>query len=212
MAKMKIDELNTLSTSNDSEAFDYEDFIDHYFDTMQISEKQKKERIETAKELMDTILYFLIWCDEFPEQINDDVIRRFENDYKEKIFEFSEPDEYLASYVPIFIKNLLDVTMEHKDDEYFTSVERAATVAVNESNTVLNYSDLEKAKSLGYKNKTWVAEIDDRTRKDHYEMNGWTIPIDEWFVFEDCMGRFPHDEVNLTPQQLVNCRCSLRFS
>lgn len=211
MAEIKTDELNILSASEDS--FDYDEFIEHYFDVMQISERQKKERIEAAKEFFDIILYFLIWCEEFPEEVEtEEVVRQFENDYKEKIYEFSEPSDYLTSYVTLFIRNLIDVTMQHLGEEYFTSVERAANVAVNESNTIFNYMDLETAKSLGYTKKTWVAEVDDRTRQDHLDMNSWTVPIDDWFVFPDCMMLFAHDEVNGTANQCSNCRCTTVYS
>lgn len=217
MANSKIDELNILndnsSEKNSSSIFDYHDFILHYFDTMQITEKQKKKRIEAAEEIFDAILLFLIWCENAPERVQkEDVLRSFENMYKEVIFQYGEPDDYFDLYVPLFIKNLITVTLDHPKEEYFTSVERAANVAVNESNTLFNHSELEEARLMGKKNKTWVSEIDDRTRPDHIEMNGWTIPIDDWFVFEDCMMRFPHDEVHGTARQLCNCRCSLEFS
>ena len=211
MAKAKIDELNILSSESD--AFDYHDFILHYFDTMQISERQKKKRIEAAEELFDAILLFLIWCENAPERVQEEVTQRsFENMYKEVIFQYSDPSDYFDKYVSLFIKNLIMVTLDHQKEEYFTSIERAANIAANESNTIFNYSELEEARLLGKKNKTWVAEIDDRTREDHLEMDGWTIPIDDWFVFEDCMMRFPHDEVNGTPRQCANCRCITLYS
>lgn len=216
MARAKIDELNILSsepTENDSDAFDYHDFILHYFDRMQISEKQKKERIEAAEEIFDAVLLFLMWCENAPERVLEDAtLRSFENMYKEVIFQYSEPDEYFDAYVLVFIADLVKTTLDHMGEEYFTSIERAANVAANESNTVLNHVDIENAKLLGYNYKTWVAELDDRTRKDHEEMNGWTIPIDDWFIFDDCMMQFPHDEVNGTARQCANCRCSTVFS
>ena len=168
MAKAKIDELNILSS--ESNAFDYHDFITHYFDPMKISERQKKKRIEAAEEIFDAILLFLIWCENAPERVQEEVTQRsFENMYKEVIFQYSDPDDYFDRYVPIFIRNLVTVTLEHQGEEYFTSVERTANVAVNESNTIFNHSELEEAKLLGKKYKTWVAEIDDRTRQDHLE-------------------------------------------
>lgn len=212
MVESRIDELNILNNDSSS-AFDYEDFISHYFDTMQITEKQKKERIEAAREILDAVLLFLIWCEEAPERVQEEnTLRGFENLYKEVIFQYTEPDDYIDRYVHHFISTLISVTLDHMGEEYFTSVERAAFNAVNESNTVFNHVDLERAKDLGFKYKTWIAEIDDRTRKDHLEMNGWTIPIDEWFIFDDCMGQFPHDYENLTQRQLANCRCCLSFS
>lgn len=212
MAKMKIDELNILGASDD-EAFDYNEFIDHYFDTMQISKKQKKQRIEAAKEIMDIILYFLIWCDEFPEHINDEVLRQFENDYKQKIFEFSEPDDYFATYVPIFINNLVTTTLEHKGDTYFTSVERAANVAVNESNLTFGHMELQRAKSAGYKYKTWRTELDERVRPTHALVEGKTIPIDEPFLVGDSLMMFPKDQYtyNANPEEIVNCRCVCEY-
>lgn len=219
MARAKIDELNILSdnseesTENSSSVFDYHDFINHYFDPMQITETQKNKRIEAAEEIFDAVLLFLIWCENAPERVQEENTQRsFENMYKEVIFQYSEPDDYLDMYVPLFIANLVQTTLDHQGEEYFYSVERAANVACNESNTVCNYAELERAKELGFKKKTWVAEIDDRTRPDHVYMNGWTIPIDDWFVFDDCMMQFAHDEVNGSPRQTVNCRCATKYT
>lgn len=212
MAKLKIDELNDFSLNSFSES-NYREFIENYFDPMQISKKQKAQRIEAAKELMDVILYFLIWCEDFPEEVvRDEVQEEFVNRMKEVVFQYSEPDDYLESYIPLFISNLIETTLDHKGEEYFTSVERAAINGANESNTIFNHMTLEKAKSMGKTKKTWVAEVDNRTRKDHLEMNGWTVPIDDYFVFEDCMMQFPHDYTNGTQRQLANCRCTLSFS
>ena len=54
---MKIDELNILSSENthEEESFDYKDYMEHYFDTMQISEKQKRERIEEGGGIIEEI-------------------------------------------------------------------------------------------------------------------------------------------------------------
>lgn len=213
MAKSKIDELNILSSSGKEESFDYHDFIAHYFDPMQISEKQRRERIDAAEDIFDAILFFLIWCEDVPERVSEpETQRMFENLYKEVIFQHGEPDSYFDDYVVLFIPLLIATTLVHIDEPYFTSVERAANVAVNEANSVLGYGELKKAKEQGYTKKTWMAEIDDRTRPDHVEMNGWTVPIDDYFVFEDCMMLFAHDEVNGTAKQTVNCRCATFYS
>ena len=213
MAEINTDELNILSASD--EAFDYDEFIEHYFDVMQISERQKKERIDAAKEFFDIILYFLIWCEEFPEEVEtEEVIRQFENDYKEKIYEFSEPSDYLASYVTLFIRNLIDVTMQHLGEEYFTSVERAANVAVNESNLIYGHEELQQAIDMGYTKKTWKTERDGRVRHTHAEIEGWTIPIDQPFLVGESLMMFPKDQYtfNADPKEIVNCRCVCSFS
>lgn len=204
MAKRtKNDELNIL---------DYHDYIEHYFDPMQIDEKQRRERIEEAEEIFDAIMLFLIWCDESPENVKrEDTQRDMENLYREVIFQKVEPDEFIDIYVPFFIGNLVEVTTENINDKYYTSVDRAANIACNEANTVINYAEVQQAKEQGYLFKKWQAEVDNRTRLDHISMDGVTIPIDAYFIFDDCEMFVPHDEVNGTARQCVNCRCSVKF-
>lgn len=212
MAQKRIDELNILGNKNSSDVFDREEFIDHYFDSMQISKKQKKNRIDAAKDIFDAVLLFLIWCENAPKRVQEESTQRsFENMYKEVIFQYSEPDNYFDIYVPLFIANLIQTTLDHQGEDYFYSIERAANVACNESNTVCNYAEVQDAKSLGYTHKQWVAELDERTRLDHIEQDGVVVPIDDYFIFEDCLMFMAHDEVNGTAKQCVNCRCSTKY-
>lgn len=211
MAQTRIDELNILDSS---EVFDREEFINHYFDTMQISEKQKKKRIEAAEEIFDAILLFFIWCENAPERVQEeDTLRSFENMYKEVIFQYGEPDEYFSTYVPIFISNLISVTLAHQGEEYFTSVERAANVAANESNLVLDHSEFEKAKAAGCRMKRWKTEKDLRVRPTHAEVDEMVMPIDEPFLVGDSLLLFPKDQYtyNADPQEIVNCRCVCEY-
>lgn len=216
MASVKIDELNILggNTENIPDGFDYHDFINHYFDPMQISERQKKERIEAAEEIFDAVLLFLIWCENAPERVQEEVtIRSFENMYKEVIFQYSEPDEYLDSYVPLFISTLIRTTLDHMGEEYFTSVERAANVAANESNLVIGNKEFQDAKILGFTKKQWKTELDDRVRPTHQELEGVTIPIDTPFLVGDSLMMYPKDQsLGAEPQEIVNCRCVCKYS
>lgn len=208
MAKLKIDELNTLS-----EVFDYQDFIEHYFDVMQITERQRRERRELANELFDTILYFLIWCDDFPDEVQTQEIQeQFQNEFKEKVFGFSEPSTFFDIYVPLFVSQLIETTLAHRGEEYFTSVERAANVAVNESNTVFGHNELEDAKALGCKFKEWRTELDDRVRPTHQEVEGVKIPIDEPFLVGDSLLLYPKDiTYNPDPKETIGCRCVCKY-
>lgn len=207
MAKIKTDELNILG--DNSQSFDYEDFIEHYFDPMQVSKKQKDLRRELAKELMNIILYFLIWCDDFPnEVVKEKVQREFQNQYKEKVFGYSMPDTFFDIYVPVFISQLIETTLNHSGEEYFTSVERAANVAVNESNVVFGHEEYENAKALGKKWKIWKTERDNRVRPTHVEVEGVKIPIDEPFLVGNSLLLYPKDTTyDPDPKEIVNCRC-----
>ena len=210
---MKIDELNNLGASDNLASFDYDDFIKHYFDTMQINKKQRKKRIEAAEELFDAILFFLSWCEEFPEKVQtDDVKRQFENDYKEVAFQYGTPDVYFDKYVPFFINNLIETTLNHQGEEYFTSVERAANLAVNESNTIIQYEELKEAIENGYNVKIWHTQLDDRVRDSHEIIEGMKAGILDYFPVGSSMLLFPRDEKNASSlSDIAGCRCSLEF-
>lgn len=211
MAKSKIDELNILK--DDSEAFDYQDFIDHYYDPMQISERQKKKRKDAAEDIFDAILFFLIWCENAPDRVEEEsTLRSFENLYKEVIFQHGEPDEYFDTYVSLFIPMLIKTTLAHIKDAYYTSVERAALVAANESNSVVNHTELQEAIEEGYTQKKWLTELDEKVRFTHQEMEGVTIPINEPFHVGQYLMMQPHDiSMGAGAEEIVNCRCSLSY-
>lgn len=216
MASAKIDELNILggNTENSSDSFDYHDFILHYFDPMQISERQKKKRIEAAEEIFDAILLFFMWCENAPERVEEEnTIRSFENMYKEVIFQYSEPDDYLDKYVTFFMNNLIRVTLEHPGEEYFTSVERAANVAANESNTIFGYNEYQRAVLLGLTKKQWKSEKDSRVRQTHREVDDTVLPIEQPFLVGESLMLFPKDQYtyNAAPEEIINCRCSCSY-
>lgn len=216
MASAKIDELNILggNTENSSDSFDYHDFILHYFDPMQISDRQRKKRIEAAEEIFDAILLFLMWCENAPERVEEEnTIRSFENMYKEVIFQYSEPDDYLDKYVSFFIGNLIRVTLEHPGEEYFTSVERAAIVAANESNTIFGYNEYQRAVLLGLTKKQWKSEKDSRVRQTHREVDDTVLPIEQPFLVGESLMLFPKDQYtyNAAPEEIINCRCSCSY-
>lgn len=213
MAQTRIDELNILG-NNSSEVFDREEFIDHYFDTMQISEKQKKERIEAAQEIFDAVLFFLIWCENAPERVEEEnTLNSFENLYKEVIFQHVEPDDYIDSYVHLYIANLIKVTLDHLGEEYYTSVERAANVAANESNLVVGYSEWQKAILLGYKKKQWKSEKDLKVRPTHRDVDDTILPIQQPFLVGNSLMLFPKDQYtyDADPEEIINCRCCCKY-
>lgn len=207
MAKKKFDELNILSSS--SEDFDYHDYIDHYFDPMQIKEKQRKERIEAASELMDAILLFFMWCENAPERVaEEDTQRFFENLYKEVVYQHTDPDDYIDRYVHNFIPMLITTTLDHMGEDYFTSVERATICACNESNLIYGHKELQQAIEDGYTKKKWLTELDERVRPTHQELESVTIPINEPFHVGRYLMMFPHDtSMNAGAEEICNCRC-----
>ena len=210
---MGIDELNTF-TSEESEPIS----IDTYFDGMDISEEQKEERKSAANDLWWALLLLFATIKAGIEDGDLDYAylnSMFGGMVEDIVEKYSRKDDYTNAYIRKVPQEIIDTTWDHLDfakpDSYWTSGKRAVGVAVNEANSILNYEDLQKAIDDGMTHKTWKAEIDPKTRDDHRYMNGKTIPIREYFVFPDCKMLVPHDEVNGTAAQTVNCRCSVGY-
>jgi len=50
------------------------------------------------------------------------------------------------------------------------------------------------------------------TRNPHNKMDGTIVGIDEYFVFETCKMLCAHDEVHGDVKNLVNCKCSTKYT
>jgi hypothetical protein len=118
---------------------------------------------------------------------------------------------YEPEYVSRLSDEIIDTTTRHPDDDYYLSKERALLIGQNESNTTFNHIDYTEAKESGKRYKVWYAELDDRTREDHIEVDGTRIPIDGMFDVGGEQLRYPHDYLNGSAKNLVNCRCTCRY-
>ena len=68
------------------------------------------------------------------------------------------------------------------------------------------------AKAHGYRFKVWMTEEDDKVRLWHEEVDQVQIPIDEMFEVGNDLMRFPHDYINGSAENLVNCRCVCQYT
>ena len=118
---------------------------------------------------------------------------------------------YEPEYVSRLSDEIIDTTTRHPDDDYYLSKERALLIGQNESNTTFNHIDYTEAKESGKRYKVWYAELDDKTREDHIEVDGTRIPIEEMFDVGGEQLRYPHDYLNGSAKNLVNCRCTCRY-
>ena len=111
------------------------------------------------------------------------------------------------NYINQLVIDLIETTNRHPDDPYYLSKERALLIAQNEANTAYNYSDYVNAKSEGKTHKTWITEGDEKVREAHVEVDMQTIPIDDYFLVGGDTMRYPHDYINASPGNIINCRC-----
>ena len=98
-------------------------------------------------------------------------------------------------------------------NDYYLSNDRAMFISECEANSILNYKEYSDALESGKKTKTWIDVGDKRERKTHLEVGGTTIPIKELFVVGNSLMLFPKDtSQSPSTNEIVNCRCSARYS
>lgn len=199
---MKRDELNVLARE--------------YYSEMDISDTKKKKREDDAWDLFELFMLFFYYFIEANENEVEDysfILPKFQNDIQEVYSNITEIDEYLVSYIPILALGVYNATLSHKDDKYFLSDERAANLALNESNTLNTYLEFKTAKENGYTKKRWNTELDKKVRPTHIALEGEIKNIDEPFSVGSSLMMFPKDQVTFgaSLEEIVNCRCSCTY-
>lgn len=87
------------------------------------------------------------------------------------------------------------------------SGDRAARIAMNETNVIHNYQ--RHAELAGSQmTHTWDSTLDRVTRPHHWDADGQTVLINEPFVVAGERLMFPGDDsLGATAKNLINCRC-----
>lgn len=199
---MKFDELNQLK---------------RFFSTMDISDDEKKKRSDLAYLLYDAIYFTfaLIKVEKDIEERNFTknalLVDQYRDTLLNRIQDALSDVPYEPDYLTRLVNDIIETTDRHPDDPYYLSQDRALLIAQNEANTAYNHADYENARKSGKQYKTWIAEIDDKTREWHLEVDGTRIPIDEKFQVGTDVMRYPHDYLNGSAENLVNCRCTCLY-
>lgn len=191
---MKFDELHKLFTM--------------YFEVMEIPKEDKKKRVDLALEFYDIFLYILLLIKTDLKYDRLEEPQGYMESLNYRIQDMLADLPYEEEYIPQLSKDVIETTFRHLDEEYYFSEERTILISQNEANTVMNNIDYVSAKRSGKTRKTWVTEKDNRVRPWHEEVDELTIPIDEMFQVGNDQMRFPHDYINGSPENLINCRCT----
>jgi uncharacterized protein with gpF-like domain len=213
-----MDELNSLVKEIQLKDID----IEQYFNEMDLSEKEKKRRIELAYSLKNALafLFYLILTYEEYEGMNaynyelyiEVIILNFKNQYREALLQNTELSEELDSYIDYFSTLVVTKTLEHMDETYYLSDVRTSYIAVNEANVVGDMAMFEQAKADGKTLKQWVDMKDNRERKSHLAVGGTILPIDEYFTVGKSKMLYPHDRLHCDDEsELSNCRCTIKY-
>ena len=191
---MKFDELHKLFT--------------RYFEVMEIPKEDKKKRVDLALEFYDIFLYILLLIKTDLKYDRLEESQGYMESLNYRIQDMLADLPYEEEYIPQLSKDVIETTFRHLDEEYYFSEDRTILISQNEANTVMNNIDYVSAKRSGKTRKTWVTEKDNRVRLWHEEVDELTIPIDEMFQVGNDQMRFPHDYINGSPENLINCRCT----
>ena len=186
-----------------------------YFGEMEITDDQKKKRIQLAEEIED-IMFFLYELVSLmtdyryisPEFIKQKVYEKYIN----VLEKHGKPDKYIEEYAKEFSDMVVDTTIKHSGEEFYRSEDRAMLVAENEANSAINYFEYKEAVAGGKKRKQWITQRDDRVRDTHKEVNGETIPIDNAFIVGDSLMAFPKDtSYGASINEIAGCRCTIKY-
>ena len=208
-----FDELNTPKVQVEEP--------EEYFKKMDISPKQRKERVETSKELADVML-FLFALLAIEMQANKpnypSVLRSFKQRFRDVVSKHSRVDDYVENYINEFTGGVFDTTRKYMeaagvgmngrtDAGWWTSVDRATAIGENQANIILNHEELLEAVKAGAVEKRWSNVGDNKVRNSHKEVIKKKIPLTEFFAVGKGIMLYPCDWDN-NPDECFNCRCS----
>lgn len=204
-----------------------------YFGDMELTPKQRKAREELALILED---YIMLFFNLINNGVNEITVRQEMTYEMYKIIDDkgyfeteAQTDKYISDLVNNTYQSTVDNLQNHPNDvseydiendaiePYWTSKDRAMFIAENESNTLLNSKEFVEAKEDGKTHKIWMVYPDDRVRPTHIDVNGAKIPIDSYFYVGDAMMLYPKDVTSELstgadhPEEIINCRCVVRY-
>lgn len=189
--------------------------IKAYFDEMDLTDEEKEERKNFAKEMKDAFIFtFTIYLimKQYAYMNKQYIMQQLQKKYSDIVLERIKIDDYLDGMINNSVNDIVDTTFRHDGEDYFTSDERATLIACNSANDILNYKQYEEAIKTGKKNKQWITEKDKRVRKTHKILDDIVIPINHTFLVGNTLMRFPHDTMYGTDyEQLSNCRCTIKY-
>lgn len=204
------DELNNLHSEQ----------INKYFSEMELPDEEIAKRIDLCEEL--DYLFFVMWTlasaiDKTEGGISEEQAEYLKNygyqGYMDVLSDKGYEDEkFYPEYVQDTINQLVDTTVNHINEKYYTSEKRSLVVGENQANSIGNHDIEQKALKQGMKYKTWMTMKDERVRHTHRMVDEIKIGIFDMFHVGMCEMLYPCDEVNGTPEETVNCRCVCKYS
>lgn len=189
---------------------------DEYFEDMELAEEEKKDRKKFAESMEEVMLFIFALFSvmkQYGYRDKDFITRQLQMKYSEVILKFMDLDKYLEDYIAKFSRETIDITVQHENEKYYTSDDRAMLISENESHLAFSHKEFSDAVKAGKKFKQWIDIRDNRERKTHRKVGRTILPINEPFVVGDSLMMYPKDTENFgaKAEEVVNCRCSAKY-
>ena len=210
-----IDELNNL-IPYDNKISDVDKWLDEFYEVMPISDDRKEIRKSVAIQLREAMLFLFALMYTMAENNSwdyDIALSAFRMEFRNAIVNYVAIDLFMENYIQEFTQKYLDITIDHlsqNDASFFMSDDRATMGSANESNTIIGYGELEEAIEDGFTMKRWKTQRDNRVRHTHREMEGKTIPVDDYFIVGGSALLYPGDPEG-EEKETAGCRCALEY-
>ena len=209
MAKLYADELNDILKGH------HERFAE-WFGEMSLPTEEKDKRVDFAED-MDYLMYTMFIYALADYKANGTIDRDYLYDYvadgyRDVLKEHGIDSEYAVNRAESAAQEVVDATINHISDPYFTSPDRAVSIAENEGNIIGNDDYEQRMMAKGYTTKTWMTMMDNRVRHTHMAIEGVTIGIKDVFDVGFSQMRFPCDtSLNAGANEIIGCRCSVQY-
>ena len=203
---MKIDKLNVVEKPKILT-------IEQYFGEMPLNDEEKKKRIDMCEDFEIFLFYILELGEELDRMALEILISRLRIGFIEIAGNYMELTDNVVERINEDALYIAETTKNNLDVEFFTSPDRARLVAENETQSLCNLSEFDRAKEQGFKYKEWLAMLDEKTRETHAMADGQKVDIDTPFIVGDSLMMFPTDtSLGASPQEIINCRCIMKYS
>ena len=203
---MKVDKLNVAKKPKIYT-------IEQYFNEMPLTDEQKKKRIDMCEDFEVFLLYIIELGEELQNMQLDILMGRLQRGFIEIAQNYIEITDNILVRINEDALYIAETTKNNLDIPFFTSPDRARLVAENETQSLCNLSEFDRAKEQGFKYKEWLAMLDEKTRETHAMADGQKVDIDTPFIVGDSLMMFPTDtSLGASPQEIINCRCIMKYS
>jgi len=213
MALLEFDKLNTISLIEIPEERKRSEPYETYFGDMYLTEEQIEDRKEVASRMEEPLRDFLLLI---MIGLATGVVL-YEEAREELLQNLIAQNIAEVEYLETLTADITDSTRRHPNDDWYFSEDRVIFISENEANTIMNGTEFQEARNRGMTRKQWIGMKDKRERETHVKMNDMILPIDEYFLVGEAICLYPKDVVSPYttlpehPEELVNCRCQIRY-